>query len=334
MVEGVPGVVPHAAVHRNIGADTGDSLNRAHLIEGDPRRPHNGTPRLQKEEGGRKSQLFTAVPHHRSHLFHIPVVSHWVVLRYVPDAETASQVQLPQNGAGLPADKAHKLQHHLDGKAEGIDLKDLGTNVAVEADKPEVFGPQGQLDSGQGFPCLQGKAELAIDLAGADKLVGVGVDARLDPKHHWGGGPFGCRKGVQGPQFGEVVRHDPAHPVLQGHGQLLRRFVAAVEDHLVHGKIRRLCGVQLPGGYHVQPQALLLYHAADSFAAEGLGSVSRQAVPPVKPLDGTAVEAAVLPDGLLAHNKQRGSVFLGQGQGVPAADGKVPQAVYRKMFPS
>mgnify|MGYP006922416971 CR=1 FL=1 len=62
---------------------------------------------------------------------------------------------------------------------EGLGLDVVSAGELYTAKAAEVFGPQGQLDSGQGFPCLQGKTELAVDLAGADKLVGVGVDARL-----------------------------------------------------------------------------------------------------------------------------------------------------------
>ena len=109
--------------------------------------------------------------------------------------------------------------------------------------------------------------------------MGVGVDARLDPKHHWGGGPFGCRKGVQGPQFGEVVRHDPAHPVLQGQGQLLHRLVVAVYRV---GAVKTIPGVRtyvsVDGGMTDNPR-YALYQADYTFmAAAKAGEPKTQAV--------------------------------------------------------
>ena len=67
------------------------------------------------------------------------------------------------------------------GVLERLDVEDLGADVAVDALEADPLQCRRACRTASiASPGLQREAELAVDLAGAHEVVGVGVDARLD----------------------------------------------------------------------------------------------------------------------------------------------------------
>ena len=94
-----------------------------------------------------------------------------LVLGGVGDAEPAADVDQLAPLAGQLAEGA-------DRQLVGLQLEDLRADVGVQADQLELLGGQHPLDRLRREAVLEPEAELRVELAGLDVVVGRGPDPR------------------------------------------------------------------------------------------------------------------------------------------------------------
>ena len=198
----------------------------------------------------------------------------------------------------------------------------------MHALQAQVLHRQRLFDDGQRLAGLQRDAELAVDLSGADKIVGVGVDAGLNPEGDVGALAHLAGKAVQPLQLIVVVDDHQPHILPQGVQQFAVGLVVAVEADLLGRESGGQSGVQLSLRHDVQPHALIVHDPADLLAAEGLAGVADHSPAAVKAVDRVAVASARRAHPGLIQHIQRGAVLPGKLHRVAPADGQVPLRVY------
>ena len=195
----------------------------------------------------------------------------------VGHAEAAAHDELGQTERG------EEPAQHLRRLFERRHVEDLAPDVGVHAD---------QLDRGQQ---LEGghrlgrrarrhrEAELGVLSAGADELVGVGLDAGRDPDQDG----RAARRGAEGESSRRPSRAISSKesttmrptPHSRAVGQLLFRLVVAVEDQLVGRHAGGEGDVELTPRRHIEVHALLMGQAGHGATEERLGGVGHP-VPP------------------------------------------------------
>ena len=196
--------------------------------------------------------------------------------------------------------------------------------MAVESGHVEMRLSEGQAHEWFRLTGLDGYAELGIHLPGADSVVGVGIDARGDPKQDLLSRIPAARLRLQGQQLLLPVHHEAAHACVHGEGDVLVRFVVPVIIDPLHGKAGGHGRIDLPGGDHVQPQALLLHDPAHLPEGGGLAGVQDLGPCREAPGKGFRVQAAVVPDPVLVHEIQGRAVGFSQSQGVLVGEVQPP----------
>ena len=163
------------------------------------------------------------------------------------------------------------------------------------------------------------EAELAVEVTGADVLVGVALDAGGEAQHQ----PH--RLAQAGGQLAEqldvapVVQHH-GDAVGGGQGQLLGALVVAVQHDPLGRHAPAQGGEQFARRHGVQTQALLGHQGCDRQGAVGLGGVEGQGGAGIVALQGLAVGAAAGAQGGLIEHIQRCAVGARQ-----LAEGAAPQ---------
>ncbi len=173
------------------------------------------------------------------------------------------------------------------------------------------------------LPCLERKAELGIDLAGADKAVSMRVDARLDPEQNIGRLAFLCGDRFQRRELFEIVDDDAAYAVVHRHLQFTGRFIVAVEADFFHRESGRFCRVQFPAGNDVQTHVFVRAYAAHFLTAEGFAGKQRQTLFAVIAANGRRERTTVFSYLTLVHHVHGRAVFFCDLHRVDAADGQV-----------
>ena len=85
-----------------------------------------------------------------------------------------------------------KAGQHLDSPGKRSDLKNLTTDVGMQADQLHRTGGRSSLHGGGGKPAGDGETELGIVLAGGHELMGVGLYTGGDAQQHPGPDTGGC----------------------------------------------------------------------------------------------------------------------------------------------
>ena len=258
-------------------------------------------------------------------------VHHGVTLQ-VPHAKAAAQIQcLGHKAVGL-AHRLGKVQQNIDRIAERLCLKDLGTDVAVEALNDQVLPAQRVGNEPRRLPRLDGHTELAVDASGVDGLQGMGVDARRHPQQHPladAPHPGGL---VQPGQLLVVVHDEAPHVAVQGIGNVLVGLVVPVEVELLRREPTGQGRVDLARRDHICPHPLLVQHGVEALKAQGLsGKQGVRALRHILP-ERLDIGPAVLPQLVLVQDVQGGAKFLGQGHGVQAAHGQVALFVHSQVI--
>ena len=245
-----PGVVAHPPIDRHVGADAGDLLATAQSVEGHTGGGHQGAARFTQQAREAEVPGLTGLRHGHGHGAH-PVLDRRGVIRgHIADPQSTAHIEI---GAGVAqgAGQGEGVGHHGGQVAVGLNFKDLRADVGMEPIKagPAAAGQMAQ----DGLQLVGIEAELAVQMAGADVLVGVALDARGEAHHQ--------------PHRGLPTRSDAAEdlhvmPVVDHHGdlvgqgqfELLLGFVVAVQ----HDPLRRHTplegGHQLSGGNGIEPQ--------------------------------------------------------------------------------
>ena len=204
-----------------------------------------------------------------------------------------------------------KVQEDIHRVTEGLGLEDLGADVAVEALHVQVGLPQGRRHEAGGLAGLDGHAELAVDPPGVDGLEGVGVDPRGHPEEDpLADAPLPGGR-VQPLQLPGVVHDEAPHPAVQGIGDVLIGLVVAVKVEPLRGEAPGQGGIDLPGGDHVGPHALLLQHGVEALEAQGLPGEEGHGPLGHGRSQGLDIGPAVGPDPVLVHHVQGGAKFTG-----------------------
>ena len=152
------------------------------------------------------------------------------------------------------------IRHHRGEIAVGLQLKNLRADVGMQATH---LGPAALLEVLEHPYQLVGiKAELAVEVAGADVFVSVALDPRGEAQH-------------QLLDVEPVVGHH-RHPQLHRQAQLLEALVVAVEHDALWRHAALHSSEQLTGGHSIEAQTFGGHHGCDRQAAVGLGGVKRQ----------------------------------------------------------
>ena len=108
----------------------------------------------------------------------------WVVVLGIRDAEPPARAQPARFVAEPIAQLDKQAEHYLHGLFVRAEGKDLRPDVRVQADELQARMLQCGFDRLSRRSRLDGEAELGIELAGRDVIVGVRLHARRDAKHH------------------------------------------------------------------------------------------------------------------------------------------------------
>ena len=148
------------------------------------------------------------------------------------------------------------------------------------------------------------------------------VYAGREPQHDVLHDTAGPGQAVEQLHLAEVVHHDPADAVVQGHLQLFRPLVVAVEVDVFRGYCRRLGDCQLAARHHVEPQPFLAHQTAQRRVDERLRGVEDLAVrvPAAELADELPAD---LPQGRLVEHVER-RAELGREVGRGAASQRQP----------
>ncbi len=145
--------------------------------------------------------------------------------------------------------------------------------MAVVALQLDVGLGQSQLHKGLGLTGFDANAELGIHLAGGNRVEGVGIDARGQPKDNLLPDPSLSGDVIDGQQLFLVVHHKVAHAVIHGKADIFIGLAVGVEVGLFHGEAGLAGGVDLAHGDHVRTHAFLGADGVDPLKAGGLAGV-------------------------------------------------------------
>ena len=232
----------------------------------------------------------------------------------IAHAVAAAHVQHLRHKAEAFVELGHEGGHHIDGVLEDRLVKDLGAHVAVQPLYRQRGQAEGILHKGVGLTGLHRDAELHVDGAGVDGLVGVRVDARRDAQQHLlhdlhARGFFGKL-----PKLIGVVHDEVPDALFQGIADVGVGFPVAVEKDLFRGKARRERGVNLARRDGVDAHALFLRNAVHCPEGGGLPGVERERPLAEAVAEGPGVHAAVVTQALLVHQVKRRAVLCRQGR--------------------
>ena len=312
LVERIAGIVRHASVNDDVvlvardALDAGDGIDR-HAGVGD-----DAAPRFHQEEGECQTVFGAAllqVPRDAADAGGDVDVLVGVEIAH---AVAAAHVQHLRHKAEAFMELRHEGGHHVDGILKDRLVKDLGAHVAVEPLDRERGQAEGILHKGVGLTGLHRDAELHVDGAGVDGLVGVRVDARRDAQQHLLNDLHARGLFSQLPQLVGVVHDEVPNALLQGVADVGVGLPVAVEKDLFRGEARREGGVNLTRRDGVDAHALLLRDAVHRAEGGGLPGIERERLFAEAVAEGPGVHAAVVTQALLVHQVERRAVLLRQ----------------------
>ena len=100
----------------------------------------------------------------------------------VRDAEPPARSEDGRLVAEVAGQPGHQVEHDLHRRRVAAQVQDLRAQVRVQADQLHPVVRQRLLDGRSCGPGLDREAELGVELAGGDEVVGVGLDAGREPE--------------------------------------------------------------------------------------------------------------------------------------------------------
>ena len=307
LVELRPRVVGHASVHGDEGRRVARVLDDADAVERDARLADERPPGLEHELWLRECVQAPGPFEPVCDRAHELVDRRRRVGLDVGDAEPAACVDHGRRPAQLRPAFGGEAGEPVHGEAGRRDVEELRAEVHVQA-----FDVQLELACLLDQPerLVRRQAELRAAVAGLDRVVRVGVDARRHPHEHAldarGRGPQGLVRGVEDDQpdvgFGRAA-------------ELLVRLVVAVDDD----PLRRHTGpkreLELAERRHVRAQAQLGKQCQQRSVRKRLRAVERHRLP-------RRLAIAVRPraEGLLAVDHERRSELVRERPGPKPPD--------------
>ena len=331
MVKRVPGIIRHSAVHRYIGAETGNRLDGSDCVQGDACRRDQRAPRFQNDVRQGKVPLAADGAHFVAHIPDDGGIIHSAVVFRIGDAQPPAQIQLVRDKSGCLAYRCHEINHDAGGIHERVAVKYLRTDMAVETAQGDMRQSEGVARDVQRLPRLNRGAELGIHPSGRNCLMGVRVNAGRDAQEN-GLNPAGVRRQpFQCVQLFAVVRHEGADAHFQCVPDVPVGLVVPVKIYARRRESGAAGGVQLPAGHAVHAHAFLGGDAVHMRTAQRLGGVQRQSILPERLQGRLPVYPAHPAHGVLVHDIERRAVRLRQFKRIRPADGKVSCLIDRQV---
>src|ERR1700761_3483644 len=299
-------VVGHTAVDGEVCADPGDLLDRADAVGGDAGVGDQRAPRLDHHPHVGPEDLAHAVDLDAD----VVVDRGRAIVLGVGDAEAAADVDDLAPVAG-------QLTERGDRQLVGLELEDLRADVGVQPDQVQLLGGEDALDRPRRPGRVAGpEAELRVELAGGDVVVGRGLDPRGDPDQHL---HRLVEEALAALDLVEGVEDQVADSGPRRHQDLLVGLVVAV--HVDPGRVepRGERDVELAAGGDVDRQPLLGEELVGGGGREGLARVEDLAVDAAA-LEGLAVGAGTGAHVVLGVDVGGGAVLFGELDHVAAAD--------------
>ena len=311
-VERIAGVVRHAPVDDDVvlvardALDAGDGVDR-HAGVGD-----DAAARLHQEEGQRETVCGAAQLQVLRNAADAGGDVDVLVGVEVAHAVAAAHVQHLRHIAEALVQFRHEGGHHVDRVLEDRLVEDFGTHMAVQSAHRERGQAERVLDKGIGLAGLHRDAELHVDGAGIDGLIGVRVDARRDAQQHLlhdvhARGLFG-----QLPQLVGIVHDEVPDTLFQGVADVSVGLSVAVEEDFFRGEARRERGMDLARRDGVDAHALLVHDPVHCPESSGLPGIERERALTKAVAEGLGIHAAVMAEPLLIHQVERRAILLRQ----------------------
>ena len=253
VVERGADVVAHAAVHGDVLADAGDVLDGADGVERDARASDDGAARLDDQLRGTEAEVAAAALYRGGD--HVGVCGDRgrLAVPQVADCEAAAGAELAQIEA-VQVERGDERQHRVDADGVGLELEYRRAEMHVDADQVEAGRRNGAAHGLLRVAGLDGEAELAVERAGRRVDVSMGIDAGREAQHDVLHDAAGAGHLVEHVQLAEVVDYDAADAVIEGHRELFRPLVVAVEVDVRGGYLGRLRDGQLAAGHDVESE--------------------------------------------------------------------------------
>ena len=184
----------------------------------------------------------------------------------------------------------------------------------VQPDQVDRGGCPGPRERVVGLAGGQREPELGVEVAGADVLVGVDLDAGVDPQQHPRHGQTRGDQGLDAVELVVAVDDDAPDAGGECQSQFVERLVVAVQDGALGGHAGGEDDLQLAAGGDVDAHPLLVHQPGDGAAQERLGCVGGAVAEHRHRLAATGADVGLVVD------EQRGAVAFGQVGHVAAAD--------------
>ena len=194
---------------------------------------------------------------------------------HVANAEAAAEVQ---NFCGEAQGLLHfcdKADHDIRRGDIGLDIKDLGTDMAMEAAKLNVHFGQRRFRHLCRKSRFDRGSELGIHAARADLFVGMGINAGSQTKEDLLSDPRLFCVFVNAGKLLHAVDDEITDAVLDGVFDIEVGFVISVEERALHRESRADRSEKLARGNDVRADAFLCHDAVNFLEAEGFGSEKR-----------------------------------------------------------
>ena len=191
----------------------------------------------------------------------------------------------------------------------GLQFKNLRADVGMEPIQP---GPGTASQVAQhGLQLVGIEAEFAVQMTGADVLVGMAFDPRGETQHQAHGAGVGRGDGAEQFKIEPVVNHH-GDAVAQGQLQFLPGLVVAMQHDAIGGHAPLQGCQQFAGGDRIQPQSLGGHQGRDRQGAVGFGGIESQGGTGIGFFKGLAIGPAGSPQGGFIQHVERRAVVPGQ----------------------
>ena len=215
-------------------------------------------------------------------------------------------------------DRGNEFQHDHRRITEGLGIKDLRSNVAMEALQTNILLAQGAQGQFLRLAGHNGGTELAVLTAGVDLFMGVRIDAGRKPQKDPLANALPSRFCIDGIQFIGAVAYKAANAMLNGKADVPVSLAVAVEAGIFHGEASPDSGIQLAGGDHIHTHIFLGHDLIHTLDAQCLAGIKRSGTGRQVLLHRLVINAAAVSHQSLIHHKQRCAVLLYQFGGIVA----------------